>query len=469
MLTNSSLLIRASTFTLATLIFIIDAFTPMDIAIAVLYVLVVLMAANEFSRGGLITITLGCMGLTLVAFFIDHDVFMVPPLGRCVISLAAICISGALALRNNTITSQLQEQVKLLGQTHDAIVVRDMQHRILSWNPGAEALYGWSAKEVLGKKITDLLQSKISASFDEIMRIMLAEGAWEGEITSTCKNGRRVTVTSRWSLSRDRSGNPRTVLVTNNDITAARQAEEALHRSQVELAHITRVTTLGELAASIAHEVNQPLAAVTTNAEAGLRWLNREVPDLGEVRSAISRISSEAQRAGEVIKRIRALSRKSEPHYLPLELGEVVEESLGLLKRELVQQSVSLRLELAEGLPAIQGDRVQLQQVLINLVMNGIQAMSKVNEAQRVMSIKLARVADQLNLEIHDSGPGIREQDMTKLFTAFFTTKEEGLGMGLSICRSIVEAHGGHMGVRNLPEIGAALQVVLPVPAEVGA
>jgi len=460
---------RVGALALASLIFIIDALTPMDIAIAVLYVLVVLMAANAFSRTGLIAITLWCMGLTLVAFFIGHDMYMVPPLGRCLISLAAISISGALALRNNTINSQLQEQVKLLAQTHDGVIVRDMQHRILSWNAGAETLYGWSAKEVLGKTITDLLQSNIGASFDEIMQIMLVKGAWEGEITSTRKDGRRVTVTSRWSLSRDRNGNPNMVLVTNNDITAARQAEDALHRSQVELAHITRVTTLGELAASIAHEVNQPLAAITTNAEAGLRWLNREVPDLGEVHSAISRISSEAQRASEVIKRIRALSRKSEPQHLPLDFGEVVDESLGLLKRELAQQNVSLQLELEAGLPAVQGDRVQLQQVIINLVMNGVQAMSRVHDAQRLMLIKLGRVADQLILEIHDSGPGIREQDIAKLFTAFFTTKEEGLGMGLSICRSIVEAHGGHIDAHNRPEAGAVLQITLPVAEGVSA
>jgi PAS domain S-box-containing protein len=460
---------RIGALTLAALIFLIDALTPMDIAIAVLYVLVVLMAVNAFSRTGLIAITLGCLGLTLLAFFIDHDVHMVPPLGRCLISLAAISISGALAVRNNTINSQLQEQVKLLAQTHDGVVVRDMQHRILSWNAGAQTLYGWSAEEVLGKKITDLLQSKISASFDEIMQIMLAKGAWEGEITSTHKDGRRVTVTSRWSLSRDRNGNPKMVLVTNNDITAAREAENALYRSQVELAHLTRVSTLGELAASIAHEVNQPLAAVTTNAEAGLRWLDRGEPDVGEVRSALSRISSEAQRASEVIKRIRALSRKSEPQHLPLDFGEVVEESLGLLKRELAQQNVSLQLELGAGLPAVQGDRVQLQQVIINLVMNGVQAMSRVHDAQRLMLIKLGRVADQLILEIHDSGPGIREQDIAKLFTAFFTTKEEGLGMGLSICRSIVEAHGGHIDAHNRPEGGAVLQIALPVAEGVSA
>ncbi|WP_397448098.1 nitrogen regulation protein NR(II) [Pseudomonas sp. NA-150] len=465
-MTNSSHAMRVGAITLALVIFIIDAVTPMDIAIAVLYVLVVLMAANAFSRIGLITVTLSCMGLTLLAFFIDHDVYMVPPLGRCLISIAAISISGALALRNNTINSQLQEQVKLLAQTHDGVIVRDMQHRILSWNAGAEVLYGWSAKEVLGKKITDLLQSKISTSFDEIMQIMLAEGAWEGEISSTCKDGRRVTVTSRWSLSRDRDGNPQTVLVTNNDITAARQAEEALHRSQVELAHITRVTTLGELAASIAHEVNQPLAAVTTNAEAGLRWLNRDVPDLGEVRSAIGRIAGEAQRASEVIKRIRELSRKSEPQHLPLDLGEVVEESLGLLKRELAQQNVALRLDLGSDLPAVQGDRVQLQQVIINLVMNGIQAMARVNETQRLMAITLAQNADQLILQVQDSGPGIREEDIAKLFTAFFTTKTEGLGMGLSICRSIVEAHGGQIGAHNLPDAGAVLKIALPLPEE---
>ncbi|WP_397453062.1 ATP-binding protein [Pseudomonas sp. NA-150] len=460
---TSSFPARIGAITLALVIFVFDALTPMDIAVAVLYVLVVLLAANAFSRAGLIKITLSCMVLTLLAFFIDHDIHMIPPLGRCLISLAAIAISSVLALKNNAITTKLQEQLMLLAQTHDAVIVRDMQHRILSWNAGAEKLYGWSADEVLGATITDLLPSKISASFGEIVEVMLLAGSWEGEITSSSKSGNSVTVISRWSLSRDSDGNPNAVLVTNNDVTAARQAEEALYRSQVELAHITRVMTLGELAASIAHEVNQPLAAVTTNAEAGLRWLNRQVPDLAEVRSAITRISSEAQRASEVIRGIRAMSRKSDPEHLHLDLLEVVLESLGLLKRELSQHGIVLQLGLAAGLPAVRGDRVQLQQVIINLVMNGMQAMYGVNETQRLLSVELNQVAEELVLEIYDSGPGIPEPDLAKLFTAFFTTKKEGLGMGLSICRSIIEAHGGQISARNLPNAGAALQISLPV------
>jgi C4-dicarboxylate-specific signal transduction histidine kinase len=247
------------------------------------------------------------------------------------------------------------------------------------------------------------------------------------------------------------------------DVTTAKNAEEALHRSQSDLAHITRVTTLGELAASIAHEVNQPLAAVITNAEAGLRWLNREVPDVGEVRAAIERAKSQAHRASEVIRRIRALSRKTDPQNVSLDLPEVIEESIALVQREIQRQRVTLSVQIDEPLPAVRGDRIQLQQVIINLIMNAVQAMAASPDGRRDVFVHLRHTEGEgVVLQIRDSGPGIDALNMPSLFDPFFTTKANGMGMGLSICRSIIESHGGRIWADSEPGQGAVLSFALP-------
>jgi C4-dicarboxylate-specific signal transduction histidine kinase len=251
------------------------------------------------------------------------------------------------------------------------------------------------------------------------------------------------------------------------DVTASKQAEEALHRSQTELAHVTRVTTLGELAASIAHEVNQPLAAVTTNAEASLRWLNRREPDINEAAQALERILSETFRASEVIRRIRALSRKADPQRAPVDLREVIEDSVSLVAREIQRARVELLQDIALDAPNVMGDRIQLQQVLINLLINGMQAMGGRQDSPRKMHLLLRRDAqNEIVVEVRDNGPGIQPDDMGRLFNAFFTTKPEGMGMGLSICRSIIEAHGGRIWAQSQPGEGAALLFALPRQAE---
>jgi PAS domain S-box-containing protein len=255
---------------------------------------------------------------------------------------------------------------------------------------------------------------------------------------------------------------------TGTDITAmirADHAEQALRRTQAELAHVTRVTTLGELTASIAHEVNQPLAAVVANADACLRWLDRGTPDLAAARRSVEWVINDAQRASEVVRRIRALANKTEIEKAPLDLNEVVREVIALVERELTSQGVSLRTELAPDLPMIHGDRVQLQQVIINLVMNGIEAMHQVTDRARELMIR-SRMdeAHGVLLSVIDRGVGISAEDAGRLFNAFFTTKSDGLGMGLSICRSIVEAHGGRLTASGNEGTGATFQFVLPLP-----
>ena len=258
------------------------------------------------------------------------------------------------------------------------------------------------------------------------------------------------------------------------DMTERKQAEEKLRTSeqrlldaQMELARVTRVTTLGELTASIAHEVNQPLAAVVANAEACLRWLDRGPPDLDAARRSVEWVIDDGNRAGEVIRRIRALANKTGIEKIPLDVNDVARETVALVQRELISHEVSLQMELAPALPMILADRVQLQQVIINLVMNGIEAMQSVSDRPRELVIRsLQDKTQEVLVSVTDCGVGIAAENADRLFNAFFTTKPRGMGMGLSICRSIMEAHNGRLwATANVPH-GATFQFTLPVNAD---
>jgi PAS domain S-box-containing protein len=257
---------------------------------------------------------------------------------------------------------------------------------------------------------------------------------------------------------------------TGTNITAkirADLAEQALRKAQAELAHVTRVTMLGELTASIAHEVSQPLSAVIANADACLRWLDREPPDLVAARRSVEWVINDGNRASEVIRRVRALANKTDLEKVPLDLNDVVREVIALVQRELVSRQVSLRTELMPAPPKILGDRVQLQQVIINLVMNGIEAMEPGNDQLRELVVRSRHDETHgMFLSVTDCGVGISDDDTDRLFKAFFTTKSGGLGMGLSICRSIVEAHGGRLSAFRNEGLGATFQFVLPLHQE---
>jgi len=240
-------------------------------------------------------------------------------------------------------------------------------------------------------------------------------------------------------------------------------ASEALREAQAELAHVNRVTTMGQLAASIAHEVNQPLAASVTNAHAGLRWLGLEPPNLEEVREALAAIVTDSNRASDVINRMRALIKKAPARKDGLQINEVILEVTALMRGELVKSGVSLNTQLAQGLPLIQGDRVQLQQVLVNLIMNAVEAMGSVNHGSRKLLIGTgADEAGRIRISVQDSGPGLNPQIFDRVFDPFYTTKVDGMGMGLSICRSIIEAHDGRIWASAMPGSGSTFNVSLP-------
>ncbi|WP_050402928.1 PAS domain S-box protein [Bradyrhizobium embrapense] len=258
----------------------------------------------------------------------------------------------------------------------------------------------------------------------------------------------------------------------STDITAiirADQAEQQLRKAQAELAHVTRVTTLGELTTSIAHEINQPLGAIISNADACLGWIGRETPDLSAARSSVEWIIEDAIRASEVIRRVRTLAKKGEIERAPLDINEIVRDVIALVTRELVSHQVALRTELTAALPTILGDRIQLQQVIINLVMNGIEAMDAVTDRKRELLIQSSMDdMGHVQVAVTDWGVGIAENDADRVLDPFFTTKSSGLGMGLSICRSIVEAHGGRLSMVRKQVPGVTFQFALPLHEEVG-
>jgi C4-dicarboxylate-specific signal transduction histidine kinase len=247
------------------------------------------------------------------------------------------------------------------------------------------------------------------------------------------------------------------------DITETTLAQEALARSSAELAHVTRITMLGELAASIAHEVTQPIAAVVACGGAALRWLNRPTPELDEATRSVTQIVRDAKRAGEIIQRIRAMAKKRDSVPAPVALNGIVTESVELMRREFEWHAVEVQWDLNEPSPEACCDRVELQQVLINLLMNSVQAMADVGGPRKLRIATGMFDADHALVSVQDSGTGISEENADRLFSTFFTTKSEGMGMGLSICRSIVEAHGGRIWAESPAAGGALLQFILPI------
>jgi signal transduction histidine kinase len=290
---------------------------------------------------------------------------------------------------------------------------------------------------------------------------------WEVVETSELKQAKAEILRLNNDLERRVLERTSELMAANEELrqqmTERQRAEAALRASQAEVAHITRVTAMGELAASIAHEVTQPLTGIVTNGNACLHWLAGETPNIQKARATVQRIIRDSNRACDVIHDIRTLVKKAPPYQEPVDLNDLIYRTLTLANGEMTRNQVELQTELAVGLPSVLGDRVQLQQVLLNLIMNAIEAMSSMSGRRSLMIRSELRDPESVAVAVRDSGVGIDPQKAERLFDAFFTTKPQGMGMGLSICRNVISAHGGHLSNANNAESqGATFEFTLP-------
>src|SRR5712692_2207837 len=305
--------------------------------------------------------------------------------------------------------------------------------------------------------LVQLVPRALALPSPDAMKLEIAERKRTGQTLHQAKNELELKVLERTAELRK----------ANEDLVAEiaqrEQAEEDLRHAQAELAHVIRVATVGETTASIAHEVNQPLSAVVINGGACLRWLARDPPNLDEAREAARCIVRNGKRAGDVIARIRALATKTATPKQRMNMNEAIQEVVALARSELRRNNVTLRMELEDDLSPVLGDRVQLQQVVLNLVMNGVEAMSTVGERPRELVIRTQKdEADQVRVAVQDSGMGLDPQSRERIFDAFYTTKDEGMGVGLSISRSIVQNHGGRLWAVANDGPGTTFQFTVP-------
>jgi PAS domain S-box-containing protein len=383
--------------------------------------------------------------------------------------LRLVASQAAIALENTRLYHDLAEREAKIRRLVDANIIGvffwDLEGPILGANDAFLRIIGYDREDVVAGRLrwTDLTppewRDHHERTWTPELKMTGSVQPYEKEYFR--KDGSRAPVLVG-STSFDEARNQGVAFVL--DLTERKRAEEAMRLVQTELAHANRVAAMGQLTASIAHEVTQPIAATVGNAEAALRWLRRRPPDLDEVRQAVMRIVKEGLRASEVIGRIRALVNKASPTKDRLNLNEAIREVIELTRGETAKNDVLVRTDLADGLPLIHGDRVQLQQVLVNLIINAVEAMTGVRKGVRELSIRTGEAeAGYVLVAVRDSGPGLDPKRVDHLFESFYTTKASGMGMGLPICRSIIEAHGGRLwACKNEPR-GAVFQFTLPV------
>jgi PAS domain S-box-containing protein len=388
--------------------------------------------------------------------------------------LKLLASQAAMSLENTRLYGDLQEREATIRRLVDSniigIFVWDLDGRISEANEAFLRIIGYNREDLVSGRLRwkDLTPTEWRDADDRRVAALEATGtAQPYEKEYFLKSGGRVPVLVGAATLGGRHDQGMAFVV---DLTERKRAEEEIRKSerryseiQMELAHVNRVTTMGELSASIAHEVMQPIAATVNNAKAALNWLNAQPPNLEEAREALGETVKEGNRATDVIGRIRALIKKAPPRKDAFEINRTILECIGLIRGEIVKNGVSVQTQLAEGLPLIQGDRVQLQQVILNLIINAVEALSSVREGARELVITTGKgEPDGVLVVVRDSGPGLSSAGLDRIFEAFYTTKPGGLGMGLSICRTIIEAHRGRLWATAAQPQGATFQFTLP-------
>lgn len=460
---------------LAAGIFAVDVLTPLEVSVSILYVFVVLVVSSIYGRTGILVAGLACEALTLIAHpFSPGDPWSHWPLIDRVIGVVGIAMSTLLVMRNQSTMDALQRSEAFLAEAQQlgrtgSVGWRDPRGeqywsretwRIYRYEPGQTAP---TLAAMLARTHPDdqrLLEQTIEKAFREQTGFAL-----EHRLSMPDGETRYVRIVTR--IAREWAGEAGFVGAVM-DITAARRAADELQRAQSDLARVTRATTMGQLAASIAHEINQPLTGVVTNGHTVLHWLNERTLNLDKARTTAERVLRDGERASGVIRRIQGLLMKAPPQATDVDLNELIGGVLDLLQTELRLRDVAVQTQLAPALPAFLGDSVQLQQVVLNLVINGADAMSEVTGRPKVLVVGSREGADGEGVVfVRDSGIGLDRETVDKIFSPFFTTKAKGMGMGLTICRSIIEAHGGRLWASPAEPHGALFQFILPNKAQV--
>ncbi|MDI7924738.1 sensor histidine kinase [Ferirhizobium litorale] len=490
-------------------VFYVDAFTKIEGAIAVLYVIALLLLSEVVTRRALMAMAILCAALAIFAFLFSHGIDPgIQPTLRLTVSLAALAITTALLLRNDTFRSELLasnaalresegryrsifDNTKVALWEHDYSRVRshlmelklqgvtDLRVHVRS-NPGAATqcmdmistvAANEAAYELLGPHAGDggpgTLRRYVASDDETFIDLMQAilDGAehFEGKGTVTTDGGEKRLVLLSIGLPDDASTFNR-VVVGMIDITQREMTQKALNEAQAELTRAARAATVGALSASLAHELNQPLGAIGVNAQTLLRWLDRDPPDLAAVRKSAERIIRDGQRASDIIQNTRSMLTQNTNESEWIDLYALIDETTRLMEHDLQRDAVVVDIHRNTRIPSVKTVRIELQQVLINLMTNAVQAMSSVDAAPRTIVIDVAPRTDEIvSIVVRDNGPGIAADARDKVFAPFYTTKASGMGMGLSICRSTLEARGGKLEGYNHPEGGAVFEITLPL------